>query len=155
MPTVLDRTLSKWLFFAQINHNNWSLSVQTEWFSLLVWECWLHALLCSIQIERHRQDCMKNIDPFHIQKALDAVTGKIKNVTWLRNGTLRVETQNDKQADLLLKANFLGSYPVSKLREFYHWTSPQVLLILIPWTECRMMKSGLPLPTSLLEVCTN
>jgi hypothetical protein len=77
-------------------------------------------MLCSIQIERHRQDCMKNIDPFHIRKALDTVTGKVKNVTWLRNGTLLVETQNDKQADFLLKANFLGSYPVSKLREFYH-----------------------------------
>jgi hypothetical protein len=38
--------------------------------------------------------------------------GKLKNASRLNNGTLFVEVQNDKQAEVLMKANLLGSYPV-------------------------------------------
>jgi hypothetical protein len=55
---------------------------------------------------------MRHINPFYVQKALDARAGKVKNVSRLRNGTLLIETRNDKQTELLLKANLLSSYPV-------------------------------------------
>jgi hypothetical protein len=55
---------------------------------------------------------MRNINPFYIQKALDGIAGKVKNASRLKNGTLLVEVQNDKQAEVLMKANILGSYPI-------------------------------------------
>jgi hypothetical protein len=55
---------------------------------------------------------MRNVNPFYIQKALNGIVGKVKNASHLKNGTLLVEVQNDKQAEVLLKANLLGSYPV-------------------------------------------
>jgi hypothetical protein len=58
-----------------------------------------------------------NINLFHIQKALDGVTGKVKNASRLKNGTLLVEVQNNRQAEVLMKANLLGSYPVQAERD--------------------------------------
>jgi hypothetical protein len=58
------------------------------------------------------EENMRNINPFYIQKALDCIAGKVKNAYHMKNGTLFVEVQNDKQAEVLLKANLLGSYPV-------------------------------------------
>jgi hypothetical protein len=55
---------------------------------------------------------MRNINPFYIQKALDSIAGKVKNASRLKNGTLLVEIFNENQADLLLKANLLGSHPI-------------------------------------------
>jgi hypothetical protein len=55
---------------------------------------------------------MCNINPFYTHKALDGIAGKVKNASRLKNGTQLVEVQNDKQAELLLKANFFGSYPI-------------------------------------------
>jgi hypothetical protein len=48
---------------------------------------------------------MRQINQFYIQKAVDAIAGKVKSGSRLRNGTLLIETQNNKQAKLLLKAN--------------------------------------------------
>jgi hypothetical protein len=55
---------------------------------------------------------MRNTNPFYIQKALDGIAPKVKNASRLKKGTLFVEVQNDKQAEVLMKANLLGSYPV-------------------------------------------
>ena len=55
---------------------------------------------------------MQNISPFYIKRALDAMLGKVKNATRLRNGSLLVETLNPKQSETLMKAKLLGSYPI-------------------------------------------
>jgi hypothetical protein len=55
---------------------------------------------------------MKNISPFCIQKALDGIAEKVANGSRLKNGTLLVESRNEKQAEVLLKATLLGSHPV-------------------------------------------
>jgi hypothetical protein len=44
---------------------------------------------------------MRHINPFFIQKVLDAIAGKVKNASRLRNETLLIETQNEKQGELL------------------------------------------------------
>jgi hypothetical protein len=58
------------------------------------------------------KDCDKttrNISPFYIQKkALDCVAGRVTSASRLKNETLVVEAQ----AEVLLKAKFLGSHPV-------------------------------------------
>lgn len=55
---------------------------------------------------------MKNLSPFYIKRALDAMIGKVRNATRLRNGSLLVETLSPKQSETLLKAKLLGSYPI-------------------------------------------
>jgi hypothetical protein len=55
---------------------------------------------------------MRQINPFYVQKALDSIAGKVKNASRLKNGTLLIEVHKDKQAELLLKATFLGSQPI-------------------------------------------
>jgi hypothetical protein len=54
---------------------------------------------------------MRNIDPFCIQKALDGVAGKEKNASRVKKGTLQFGVQNNKQTEVLLEVNVLGSYP--------------------------------------------
>jgi hypothetical protein len=68
---------------------------------------------------------MRNINPLNIQKALDGIAGKVKNASCLKNGTLPVEVQNDKQAEVLLKANLLGSYPIQVERHITSLNSSQ------------------------------
>jgi hypothetical protein len=59
---------------------------------------------------------MRNINPFYIQKAVDSTVGKVKHASRLKNGTLLVEVNYEKQADVLLKASLLGSYPIQVKR---------------------------------------
>jgi hypothetical protein len=37
-----------------------------------------------------QEKIMQNINPFYIWKALDGIPGKVKNASWLKNGTLLV-----------------------------------------------------------------
>jgi hypothetical protein len=55
---------------------------------------------------------MRRINPFYKQKALDAIAGKFRTASRFRKRTLLIEKQNDKQAQLLLKSNLLGSCPI-------------------------------------------
>jgi hypothetical protein len=61
---------------------------------------------------KNTENNMRTISLFYIQKALDDIAGKVKNASRLKDGTLLVEVQNDKQAEVLLEVNLLGSYPV-------------------------------------------
>jgi hypothetical protein len=54
---------------------------------------------------------VKDLSPFYIQKALHQITGPVKNVSRLWEGSL-VKTRIDDQSKKLLKQKFLGSYPV-------------------------------------------
>jgi hypothetical protein len=56
---------------------------------------------------------MRSINPFYIEKALGSIAGQVKNDSRLKNGTLLVEVCNEKQTDLLLKANLLGFHPIT------------------------------------------
>jgi hypothetical protein len=61
------------------------------------------------------KDCdmtVKNISPFYIQRAVDSTAGKVSNASRLKNGTLLVQARNERQAEVLLKATLLGSYPM-------------------------------------------
>jgi hypothetical protein len=60
-----------------------------------------------------KEETMKNISPFYIQKALDNIAGKVRNASCLRNGSLLVKTLNKRQSKLLLRATFLGSHPIT------------------------------------------
>jgi hypothetical protein len=52
---------------------------------------------------------MRNIKPFCIQKSMDGIAVKVKNASHVKKGTLLVEVQTIKQAEVLLKADLLGS----------------------------------------------
>jgi hypothetical protein len=52
---------------------------------------------------------LRNINLFYIQNSLDGIARKVKNALRLKNGTLLVEVQNDKQVAVLLKANTIAS----------------------------------------------
>jgi hypothetical protein len=54
---------------------------------------------------------MWQISPFFIQKALDAIAGKVKNAFQFMNGTLLVQVFRDEQAETVLKSEFLKLYP--------------------------------------------
>lgn len=55
---------------------------------------------------------VRQMDAFCMQMARDAAPGNVKNESQVRNGTLLIETQKDKEEELLLKANLIGCYPV-------------------------------------------
>lgn len=55
---------------------------------------------------------LNKINPFIVMKALEGYTTELKQVTKLRNGTLLVETRNQRQADTLLKAKTLADSPI-------------------------------------------
>jgi hypothetical protein len=58
------------------------------------------------------ENTMQNINPFYIQKALDSIAGQVKNASRLKEGTPLVDVSNEKQANVLLKNKFHGSYPI-------------------------------------------
>jgi hypothetical protein len=62
---------------------------------------------------------MHRINLFYLQKALDSITGKGRNATWWKNEILFVEAQIKKQAEQLMKAQFLGSHLVHDRRHTY------------------------------------
>jgi hypothetical protein len=59
---------------------------------------------------------MWNIIPLYIHKALNGIAWKVNNAFRLKNGMLFLEVHNEKQAEVLLKASLLGSYPVNVQR---------------------------------------
>jgi hypothetical protein len=74
-----------------------------------------------------KENTMKNISPFYIQRALDDLAGKVRNASRLRNGTLLVETLNERQSEFLLKATLLGSHPITVERHASLNTCPEVI----------------------------
>lgn len=54
----------------------------------------------------------RNINPFHIQRALDLTAEKVKIAPHLNSRTVLVEMQNDKQLEAILKTIFPGSHPL-------------------------------------------
>jgi hypothetical protein len=57
---------------------------------------------------------LRQINPFSIHKALDAITREVKNISRLKNGMLLVEVFSDKQAETPLKTQLLRSYSVQR-----------------------------------------
>lgn len=54
----------------------------------------------------------RTINPFQIQKGLDAIAGPVQSCTRMRSGGLLIETRNRTQSDMLLKATRMLMYPV-------------------------------------------
>jgi hypothetical protein len=50
---------------------------------------------------------IQDINLFHIEKAFDNITEKVRNATRFKNATFIVEVFNDKQTETFLKANLL------------------------------------------------
>jgi hypothetical protein len=55
----------------------------------------LTSQLMSFRLKNTNKN-MRSINPFCIEMALDAVTGKVMNVSQLKKGTPLVEVQNEK-----------------------------------------------------------
>ncbi|PSN33953.1 hypothetical protein C0J52_19927 [Blattella germanica] len=58
------------------------------------------------------QQSFQMINPFVIQKSLDAMAGPVKTCRQQRNGCLLVETLRSTQTEMLLCATQLHSYPI-------------------------------------------
>lgn len=56
---------------------------------------------------------LSKVNPFIVMKALEGYTMDLKEVSRLRNGTLLIETRNQRQADILYKASTLGDTPIT------------------------------------------
>ena len=53
------------------------------------------------------------VNPFQIQKALDAIAGPVQNCTRMRNGCLLVETSRAVQSEMLPKANRMLNFGIA------------------------------------------
>ena len=53
-----------------------------------------------------------SVNPFIIQKGVDAIAGPLKTCTRQRNGTLLLEIENAFQAQKLIRAKLVHTFPV-------------------------------------------
>jgi hypothetical protein len=64
----------------------------------------------DVQTQGHQKDLWKYQPILH--KAVDSIANEVKSASCLKNAPLPVEVLSDKQAEALLEANLLGSYPI-------------------------------------------
>lgn len=59
---------------------------------------------------------LNKVNPFVVMKALESYTTELKDINKLRNGTLLIETRNERQTNILLNATTLEQTPI-KVKE--------------------------------------
>jgi hypothetical protein len=85
---------------------------------------------------------MCNINPLHMQKAIDRNVGIVANGSCLKNGTNLIESDNEKQTGKHLKTELLGYFPIEAGRQASLSTSRSDF-VTDHWMECLMKRFNL------------
>ncbi|PSN34626.1 hypothetical protein C0J52_26128 [Blattella germanica] len=78
----------------------------------------------TLLLRTEEQQSFRTVNPFVIQKGLDAIAGPVKSCSRQRNGCLLVETFRSIQTEMLLRATQLHTYPIKSFgsKESYDQT---------------------------------